>query len=77
MNNKKLKSLRIKNFLLIVGNENYNFDVIPNITIKCLKKIICSAADLNKTRMKIFRKLEDFTDQNEKLLNEIRSYHRI
>ena len=63
---------KIRQTLFIVDrNRRYLFDVNQNILIKKLKQMIIHAADLNKTGLRIFHDGVEYTDKDEKALDEL------
>ena len=63
---------KIRQTLFIVDkNRRYLFDVNQNILIKKLKQMIIHASDLNKTGLRIFHDGVEYTDKDEKALDEL------
>ena len=56
---------------IVDKNRKYLFDVNQNILIKKLKQMIVSAADLNKTGLRIFHDGVEYTDKDEYALDEL------
>ena len=63
---------KIHQTLFIVDKDRkYLFDVNQNILIKKLKSMIVAAADLNKVGLRIFHEGKEYTNEDEKALDEL------
>ena len=71
-NNPKQALPQIRQTLFIVDpTRKYLFDVNQNVTIKKLKRMIVAAADLNKVGLRIFHDGTEYTDFDDKALDQL------